>query len=320
MKSAKKAVTTSEAAKILAQKHSIALFSHTNPDGDTIGSSVALYLALKKLNKNVDIFCDSYTGPKLASFERTSEIKRTFSGKYDLLVAVDCGDVFRLGNFSSVYANFGETLTVDHHGGEFFSDYNCILKYGSACQIVYEIIKEMNVDIDNEMATYLYMGLCTDTMNFTQQNTDPSALSMGAELLKMGADNQRVIRVLLKDLSLSELKLRAKVISRIRTYYDDRMVLLYIAKSELESFGLDQSATTGIVQYAIDLEGVRVGVCMCEKAENVYKVSMRGKGVAVRKICEEFGGGGHEFASGCVISGFFEDVVEKIVRVAGFYI
>lgn len=318
MKSIKKTTTISEVAKIIAQKNKIALFSHTNPDGDTIGASIALYLALKKLGKDVAVFCDTPLGTKLSSFEMTQVIADKFSGKYDIAIAVDCGDIYRLGNFSGIYNSFDETMTLDHHGGDFFSKYNCIRKYASTCQIIYEILFELHIEIDKDMATYLYMGLCTDTCNFSHENTDSQSLCMAADLLNKNADSQRIIRVLLKDLTINELKLRAKVVSRIRLYHDNQLALIYITKADMEEFGLDLTFTTGIVQYAIEIVGVKVGICMSEYSPNVYKVSMRGKNVSVRDICQEFGGGGHRFASGCMVSGMLEDAIEKIVRVAGF--
>ena len=100
MKSTKQTITTNQAGDILLSKRDIALFAHTNPDGDTIGSCVALCLALQKLGKNVSIFCDTKIDDKLAIFEETKYISNSFSGKYDLLVAVDCGDIFRVGQWS----------------------------------------------------------------------------------------------------------------------------------------------------------------------------------------------------------------------------
>lgn len=320
MKSTKNITTIKQTADLLKSKRSFALFAHTNPDGDTVGASVALCLALQKIGKQVQIFCDGSLGDKLGSFEATSSISREFFGSYDLHVAVDSGDVFRLGELSSAFESSKETLTIDHHGGLCYSKYNCLFKYASTCQIVYEIIGCLGVEIDSQLATYLYMGLSTDTGNFAHANTDASSLLMGAELLGKGADSQRVIRVLLKDLTIPELKLRARVAGRLRTYYDDKLAVLYVTKRDLDDFGLDFYATTGMVQYAIDLDTSFVGVCICEHSKESYKISMRGKNFSVRKVCQEFGGGGHEFAAGCMISGMLEDVIEKVVRVVGFYI
>ena len=320
MTSAKKKATISQVADILSAKQRIALFAHTNPDGDTVGACVALWLALKKLGKDVSLFCDAEIDSTLSTFTAGARFSRVFSGKYDLLVAVDCGDLNRVGEFGGVYSRFVETLTIDHHGGEYFSKYNCVLPYASTCQIIYEILSVMHVELDKPIATSLFVGLCTDTGNFMHNSTDSACYSMAADLCKYDVDNERIARAFFKDVTLAKTKLIGRVLSRLRTYYDDQMVLLYVTKRDLEDFGLDFNATTGIVQYAVNVDTAKIGICMTEYAPNVYKVSMRGKDFSVREICQEFGGGGHMFASACMISGFLEDVIEKIVRVVGYTI
>ena len=320
MKSAKKTATISQVAELLASKQRIALFSHTHPDGDTIGASVALAITLRKLGRTVSIFCDMPMDSKLSVFEEVSQISTDFSGKYDLFVAVDCGDINRVGEFGGVYSRTAETLTIDHHMGEYYSKYNCVLPYASTCQIIYEILAVLNVELSLPIATSLFVGLCTDTGNFMHNSTDSACYKMASDLLKYGVDNERIARAFFKDVTLSKTKLIGRVLSRIRTYFDDKMVLLYVTKRDLDEFGLDFRDTTGIVQYAINVDTAKIGVCMTEYAPNVYKVSMRGKDLSVREICQEFGGGGHVYASACMISGFLEDVIEKITRTVGFYL
>ena len=320
MTSKKVKATISQVAEILSNSRRIALFAHTNPDGDTVGACVVLCLALKKLGKEVSLFCDAAFDTTLSSFTQGLTFSQKFSGKFDLLVAVDCGDLNRVGEFGATYAKFPETLTIDHHGGEYFSKYNCLLPYASTCQIIFELLAELKVDLDEAIATALFVGLCTDTGNFMHSNTDSACYQMAAELCKYAVDNERISRAFFKDVTLAKTKLIGRVLSRLRTFYDDQMVLLYVTKQDLDDFGLDFSATTGIVQYAINVDTAKIGVCMTEYSPNCYKVSMRGKDFSVREACVEFGGGGHPFASACVVCGFLEDVIEKIVRVVGFSI
>lgn len=316
--SLKQRTTIKQAAALLQSRDNIALFAHTNPDGDTIGSCVGLKLALEQLGKKVAIFCDDKMNSRLSAFEQTNIISQQLAGKFDLYVAVDCSDVNRIGELSVAFCNACETLTIDHHGGEFFSKYNCVYGYASCCQIIYEIAKELNIQFDKTISTYLYMGLCTDTGNFAHNNTNSDCFYMAGELCKSGADIERVYRVFFRDTTFAETKLLSKAISRIRSYYDDRMFLTYITMADLTELGLEQSTTSGIVSYTIDISTAKVGVCICEVTPNHYKVSMRGKDFSVRDVCKEFGGGGHMLAAGCRIDGFLEDVIEKIVRVVGF--
>lgn len=311
--------TIKQAAALLQSKSSVALFAHTNPDGDTIGASIALKLVLEQLGARAALFCDSDMNSSLSAFEQ-KYFSKTFTGKYDLFVAVDCGDIFRVGEFGGVYNAASETMTIDHHGGEYYSKYNCLYSYASTCQIIYEIAKELDVKFDAELSTYLYMGLCTDTGNFAHNNTNSDCFYMAGDLCERGADIGKVYRVFFRDTSFAETKLLARVLSRIRSYYDDKMFLAYVTRADLDEFNLDQSTTSGIVSYTIDINTAKVGVCICEYAKNCYKVSMRGKDFSVRDVCKEFGGGGHIAAAGCRIDGFLEDVIEKIVRVVGYTI
>ncbi len=315
MKSTKKTVTIEQVAQILQSHDSIALFSHTNPDGDTVGATIALSLALEKAGKTVSIFCDCPMSGSMQKFNRTANYKTALDGKYQLMAAIDCGDEFRLGEFMSAYCAFPETLTVDHHGGEYFSKHNCVLPYASTCQIVYEVIRFLGVEIDSEIATYLYMGLCTDTGNFANSNTDKPSFLMAADMCELGADITKVNCVFFRDSTLPKTKVLGRALSRIRTYFDGKLALIYVTSKDLEECGADQTASEGIVTYAISLETAVAGVSLCEYAPNVFKVSMRGKEFNVRDVCKEFGGGGHLVASGCMISGYLEDVIERIVRV-----
>ena len=313
-----KKITIEQTAQLIKQCNSIALFAHTNPDGDTVGSCIALAHVLKQLGKTVQIFCDFPITGKLATFDQVKLISNQFFGKYDLYVAVDCGDVYRVGEFSGIYDCQKETLTIDHHGGECYSKYNCLYQYASTCQIVYEILKFLNVDINPTIATYLYMGLCTDTGNFSNSNTDAASHNMAGDLINLGADFQHINRTFFRDIDLNELKLHARVLSRMRTYYDGQMVLLYVHQSDIDEFGLDNTVTTGLVHYANDVVTAKVAVCVSQDGQDAYKVSMRGKNFNVREVCQYFGGGGHMFAAGCRICGYFEDVIEQLVRVVGF--
>lgn len=316
----RKTTTISQAAALLQNAGSVALFAHTNPDGDAVGSCVALKLMLLQLCKRVEVFCDSDLSNRLASFEQTQSISKDYFGKYDLLVAVDCSDSSRVGQLEPIFVSARETLTVDHHGGEYFSKYNCVRNYASCCQIVYEIGKELDVKLDCEIATYLYMGLCTDTGNFAHNNTDVDCFRMAGNLLACGADIERVYRAFFRDTTLAETKLLARALSRIRSYYDEKMFLTYVTAKDLSEFGVSHTTTSGIVPFLIDIDTAKLGVCICEVTPNHYRVSMRGKDFSARDVCAEFGGGGHVLAAGCRIDGFLEDVIEKIVRVAGYTI
>jgi phosphoesterase RecJ-like protein len=310
--------TTKQTAQLLANAGSIAIFSHTRPDGDTVGASVALCLALRKLGKTVELFCDDALGESMLQFAFCGEYKTAIDGKFDTFVAVDCASLNRLGELADGFYAHRNTLTIDHHANEMFSAHNLIKPYASTCQIVLEVIDEMGVGLDTDIATYLYMGLVTDTGNFAHSNTDRQCFDMASRLVSYGVDIEKVSRVFFKDITLANTKLLANVLAKARTYFDDRLVLLYVTEEDLAKYNLLDEATEGLVQYAINVDTAMVGVCLCQYGTHTYKVSMRGKnGADVRSVCTIFGGGGHTVAAGCMMSGFLEDVIDKIVKAVG---
>lgn len=318
MNSQKQTTEITQVAKILQQKQSIALFSHTRPDGDTVGATVALALLLKKAGKNVEIFCDEEMSGCMLKFDKTSLCRQDFLGNFELMVAVDCGDVFRLGKFSGIFDSFAETMTIDHHGGEYFSKYNCLKAYASTCQIIFELAKSVDAEIDSEIATYLYMGLCTDTGNFSNSNTDEASFLMAAELCRLGADIFKVNRVFFKDTTYLGTKVWGRAMSRMRSYFDGKLMIIFITQQDLKEFDVEPTISEGLVTNAIAVESALAGVSLCEFSPECFKVSMRGKNFNVRDICKQFGGGGHLVASGCMINGMLEDVIDRIVREFSF--
>ncbi len=314
-------ITTEITATTLLKYQNIALFAHTRPDGDTIGACVALCFILEKLGKHARVFCDTKLDGAFDYFEETAIVRNGFDGeKYDLFVAVDCADIYRLGVFSGIFDAFSETLCIDHHNGELFAKYNCVYDCSSCAEIVYKIAKALGVDVDATIATYLYMGLCTDTGNFANTNTNAQSFYIAGELLEKGAFTDKVNCMFFKQTSLAKTKLMAKALGRMRSYFDGRLMIVYTTKQELDEYFLPFSATESFVQHTININTAIIGVSLAEHAKNVYKVSMRGKDFDVRQICTEFGGGGHINASGCMIQGYFEDVVEKIVNTVERYL
>lgn len=316
----KRKVTTEQTAELLKNSGSIALFAHTRPDGDTVGSCVALSFILRKMGKTADVFCDEKPDGAFCEFDEMQSVKNAFSGKYDLLVAVDCGDVFRLGSFAGVFQKHPKTLVIDHHDGQPYADFNCVRSYSSTAEIVFEIVQKLGVKPDESTATMLYMGLCTDTGNFFNDNTNAHSFAVASKLTELGADIQKVNRLFFKQTSFNQNKLLAKSLGSMRSYFDGKLCVIFAMKSDISALGLPFSATESLVSYAANVNTAVVGVSLAEHAENVFKVSFRGNDFDVRSIAEEFGGGGHLRAAGCMISGLFEDVVEKIVRTVERYL
>ena len=304
----------------IKKSNKIAIFSHTRPDGDTIGGVLALKLALQSIGKKCDAFCDVAISEKFLFLPQADSYALCPQDKYDLYIAVDCGENARLGENFVYFNNKNNTINIDHHAtNDMFAGLNYVTNYASTCEIVYELIKFMKIPFTSDIALCLYTGMSTDTGNFSHSNTDKHVFECASDLVSYGINVAEINFILYKNTSFERTKLLGKVISRIRRYCDNKVSLIYTLLSDIQEVGAKQSDTEGFIDYATNIAGTQVGVSICQHTENSFKISMRSRGdVDVSRICAEFGGGGHKKASGCMISGFFEDVVDKVIRTISF--
>ena len=308
------------AKRAIEQAKSIAVFAHTNPDGDTLGSSAALYLALKQMGKECGLFCDDPIPVKYKTIPCGSLFELEPSTEYDLAIAVDCAEAERLGRNSVEFFKFKNTINLDHHfTNSKYAAINITESTSSSAEIVLDFIETLGVEIDAEIADALFIGLSTDTGSFQHSNTTASSFAAAAQLLNCGANSAKIAFEMFKKSTLARTKLLGKVLSRIRTYFDGKVSLVYTLANDFKEFDLDKSATESFVDFAIAVEGAVVGIAFCQYAENVFKASLRSaNGFDVSEVAAHFGGGGHKQAAGCMISGFFEDAVEKLLRQISF--
>lgn len=232
-----------------------------------------------------------------------------------MYVALDCGDSGRLGDLSEFFLKQTNTLSIDHHYSHIsFSKYNYVVDCSSTCELVYKLLKLSGTEIDAESARLLYIGLSTDTGNFSHSNTTSEVFEIASSLAEKGIDIADLYDKLYASSRFERTRLLGRVLGRIRRYYDGRLCLIYVTKEDFDATGTKKDDTEGFIDYTINVEGARIGVSICEHSPYVYKVSMRSKGENISEVCAHFGGGGHVQAAGCMISGFFEDVVDKLLK------
>lgn len=298
------------------QSGRIGIFCHTNPDADTIGSALALRIYLEKEGKKADVYCDSDISSALLFLKGVKEIKKEGAEKYDLHIALDCGDRFRFGDLTGFFFCNGNTINIDHHhlSNDGYAQLNWVEARASTSEMIYELLEYGGKGFDNDAAECLMAGILTDTNSFTNSNTDSRVMMTAAKLVDRVDINELSYR-LLKNMSYEYAKLKGKAEARMRRYFDGRMTLIYMLEKEYTEAGLARSEIKGLVDSALRVEGTLIAVSVLQTGENKFDISMRGrKNTDVSKVCLSFGGGGHRVASGCVINGFFEDVVDKIVR------
>lgn len=301
----------------IKKANDVLIVCHIRPDGDCLGSGFALTRIAEKLGKRVDFVCDSPFPPAYSFIKDHDKFNKIKCDRYDLAIAVDCADSARMGGFGEAYRKCPVTLNIDHHKtNDGFGKYNFIApEISSTCELLYSLIKNDGV-IGADEATDLYLGISTDTGNFMHSNTLPDTLKAASELLALGADLDSIVNGFYRNNTKNKLALVARAVNSMRYFDDDKVVVMTVTQKDLTETGCVLSDTEGLIDYGMSVGSVKVAVCMTEQRERSYKVSLRSKGADVSLIAGAFGGGGHKQASGCVVNGYYEDVVEKIVRLS----
>jgi phosphoesterase RecJ-like protein len=296
----------------------VAIISHTRPDGDTIGGATALRLALTKKGVAADLYCDGAIPKKYSVLEGANSFCPQFKNRdYDLAVAIDTAAIDRLGRLAADFKRFKNTLCIDHHKSNAnFCKHNLILPAAaSTSEIVFDVIKGLGVVPDTAIAACVYTGIVTDTGGFLQANTTADTFCAAAELLRTGLDFSKLAFSVYKSTPLNKFRLDLRVLNKIKFYKDNKIAVLTFTLDDFKQTASDETHTEGTITRALDIEGVSVAIAVTETEKSGFKISMRSRGaVDVCDVCMGFGGGGHKNASGCNINGYYEDVLEKIIK------
>lgn len=308
----------------LKREKSVALICHVRPDGDTLGSALALSLCLNNLGIKAEVVCDDAVPSRFLFLKSASLVKRELEqsiASYSALIAIDSADITRLGCFSEGFDAHKNTYSIDHHiSNPRYAKYNYVVDNASNCENVLALIKEMGGQITTEMANLLAMGIMTDTGNFRHKNVTPSTLVSASELVEKGADLTEIYYHMFTKQSKARAKLFGLVMSKIRYFLDDKLAIATVMQNDIELANAKSDETEGFIDFLMGIETVEVGVCILQVAENKFKVSFRSKGADVSAVAGMFGGGGHVLASGCQISGEYEEVVDKLTFAVSRYI
>ena len=306
---------TNDILNAIRGANSILVCGHIRPDGDCVGSALAVWRLCKNLGKKVDAITGD--GEKPAMFDALPDYDgfcKLNSDKYDLFIAVDCATVARLGDYGRFLTAAKNSIDIDHHHT------NC--GYGkinyidggasSTCAILFEIFEETGL-IDKTVATYLYTGLSTDTGHFMHSNTDGKVFEIAHKLCGYGINIGDINHDIYSNKTLNKLKLTSRAIDSIRLHENGQIALMIITQDDLKSCECKSEDTEGLIDYASSIGGVKIAISMCEQPGSVYRVSWRSHSVNVAVAAERFGGGGHKLAAGCILNGNRYDVADKLI-------
>ncbi len=291
---------------ILKEAGTICILPHVSADGDALGSCLALGLALRKLSKSVDIVLEEKI-PYIYDFLPGREMTRVYgndSGTYDVVVALDTGDMGRLGKRAPLFEAAGITVNIDHHRtNSGFGFYNYVHTASSAVgEIVYRMIKKMGIDMDLDIATCLYVAITTDTGGFRFGNTTAVTHQIAGELINKGVQVAEISQRVFDAMSLEKLRLMGNAINTLELLEDGRVAYITVTDEIMQKVGAADEDCDGIVNLGRNVNGVEVAVMFRQKDSGEIKLNFRSKAyVDVSAIAAAYGGGGHIRAAGCTV-------------------
>ncbi|HPT97185.1 MAG TPA: bifunctional oligoribonuclease/PAP phosphatase NrnA [Armatimonadota bacterium] len=292
------------AAEALHSAAKVLLACHVNPDGDTMGSALALGLALHSTGKEVTLVCaDEVPLPYRFMPGSDSFLRAVPEEAFDVAVALDCDGERRLGSLAPAVRRAPCVIEIDHHTGtDRFGDIVAVDSTAAATAVlVYELIRLLAQPITADIATNLFVGIMTDTGSFRFANTRARSLRIAAELVDCGADPYQIADHVYETRSRGATLLLGQALNSLRLYQEGQIATARLTAEDFESAGASDADTEGIVNHVRAIAGVQIALLLREINGKV-RVSLRSREpVDVAEIAREFGGGGHRVAAGCTI-------------------
>ncbi len=302
-------MTTPEAARLLRQNDNFVIFTHARPDGDTVGSAAALCRILRTLGKTAHVAPNpELTAPRLAAYVDGLSSGDSFEGK--TLVCVDIASASLLPSCYAPLAD-GMALGLDHHPSNTLFAAQTLVEPTLAAtgELVFALMRELDVPLTPEIALPLYLSLSTDTGCFRYSNTTAGTLRIAADLMETGIDAARVNREMFEMRSRRRLEIEAAIFSQVEFYFDDTVALIALSRDFIDRHGATEDDLDNLSALPRSIEGVEIGLLLKESAPGDWRLSVRsGAPWDAGRICAALGGGGHARASGSKMSGALIDV------------
>ena len=287
--------------------------SHARPDGDSIGSQLAMAYALKTLGKEVRIVNKDAASAPLLAFPGVPSIEITdhVDGTFDAAIIMECGDLRRT-EIAGLDRYF--VINIDHHPGNAnYGQLNWFDSTAAACgEMVYELIVALGVPLSIEIATHIYLAILTDTGSFHYSSISPNTFDICRETLLAGVDPVQVARKVYDSNSLGRLKIYGAVLSAMQLDATGRIAILYVDPEMTRVAGGTYEDTDGLINLPLSVKEIEAAVFFKQLEGDECRISMRSKGdIDIGEVAKEFGGGGHKNAAGCTVRGT-RDALQKL--------
>jgi phosphoesterase RecJ-like protein len=301
-------------------RHRVFLITaHERPDGDALGSELALCHMLRGLGKEVTIYNQDRTPENFHFLPGSDGIVHELPPLEDFEVAIilDCSELKRVGRESARIATIPDLVNIDHHvsnGG--FCDVRLIDPQASSTgELIFRLVRDMGLVVTREMATCLYTAILTDTGGFRYGNTRRGALLAAADLVTGGADPQWISENVFESDSPSRIRLLAAVLPTLTLEEDGRVGTLTVTQKALADAGALPEHSEGFVDLPRSIRGVEISIIFAELPDGRFKLSLRSKGtVNVERVARAFDGGGHINAAGCQVEGELSAIRRRVIE------
>lgn len=301
----------------IKESNKIAITSHIMPDGDNVGSSLALYNALSKAGKDVRFILDDDI-PKVYRFLKGSDNveKPGRHEHFDAVIVLDCGDAKRLGK-AMIYLEGNFVINIDHHiSNDEFGNLNMVDTNAAATgEIIYHIIKILGIEMDAEISECLYTAIVTDTGQFQYSNTTSITHQIAGDLINNGVNVSLMFERIYQNSSKEKVMLMKTALGTLEFYHNDSISVISLTKKQMEEAKAQDADSDGIINLARDIECVEAAVFLKELEPGKIKVGLRSKKlIDMAAIAQKFGGGGHVRAAGCTLAGTIDEAKGKILE------
>ena len=308
--------TLDEILKEIAQAKSIIILVHENPDGDAIGSGLAMYQALQNMGKDVEIVVPEWSRI-FANLPKINELKKEGSKKkYDLAIALDCATIKMLNGWTNYFEDAKNKVVIDHHSSNsMFGDFNYVdIDAPACCQVLYNMFEYYNWQITKEIAACLIAGLITDTGGFQYSGVSKDTFLMAANLIDTGIDAAKIYKDVMSTHTKTSKKKKKLILNRMQFLEDNKVTFTYMTLEDEKEIGCEVGDYEGLVNEGRNIEGVEVSIFLHE-IDDGFKASLRSNNyVNVSDVCLMFGGGGHIRAAGAKIKGTPDEIKEKLLK------
>ena len=300
----------------IRKRETFLITTHVNPEGDAIGSSLALALALSSIGKKVEVITQDPVPKGLKFLPSSDTIKqaKSIDRRFDAVITVDCGDLERVG-FLKIDNIPGDILiNIDHHvTNKGFGAVNFVEDAVASAQLIYDIMKRLNIPLTPDIATCIYTAIMTETGSFRYSNTTSETFKIAQEMVSAGAMPWNIAEQIFNRNNIGRIKLLGLILESLDRSDDGKISWITVREQMYRETGTSKEDVEDFINFPRSIEGVEVAILFRESNQG-WKISLRSNGkVDVSNMALEFGGGGHSMAAGFFIQGGHEEVKKRVV-------